>query len=93
MLAPRAYFVGRLSMGVARVVPVEVHVQVLLEVQVLVPEELREVPVQKPLHVIRTGRDLEERYVLRHFDVRADLRERLRKSSQRPQQLPSFARR
>ena len=66
-----------MSMRVARVIPVEVHVEILLECEFVVPKELREVPVNEALDVVGTRLDAEQfiRWVLRHGGAPDQLRE------------------
>src|SRR5207249_78998 len=59
LCAPAAHFFTGMSMRVARVIPVEVHVEILLECEFVVPKELREVPVNEALDVVGTRLDAE----------------------------------
>src|SRR5438093_13698539 len=62
--APIGDLVQRLSLRILRAIPVEVDVYVFFEVKVVVPVQLREVPVDKALHVLPTRFDTKYRHVL-----------------------------
>src|SRR6185369_9473905 len=67
--APRPDLLLGVAVRVARVVPVEVHVLVLLELEGVVPEELGHVPVDQPLDVVAPLRDAEQLDVGRDHDL------------------------
>ena len=79
-------------MRVARVVPVEVDVVVLLEAECWIPEQLEEVPVKEPLHVLWPGLDSQVGNVLGHLDGHFQLGESLPELRQRPQGIPCLLR-
>src|SRR6266850_6840144 len=86
---PRAYLGLGLAVRVLRPVPVEVDVEVLLERITVVPEELREVPVDEALHVVAAALDAKSRNVF-DIDRRLQCREVARELGQRPHRLPGL---
>src|SRR5256885_15587490 len=59
----------RLAMRILRSVPVEVDMNILFKVELLVPEQLGEVPVDQTLNVLSAGLDAKQRNVFFDFDL------------------------
>src|SRR5256886_5479294 len=70
--APTLDLGHRLAMCISGSVPVEVDMNVLFKVELLVPEQLGEVPVDQTLNVLPAGLDAKQRDVLFDFDLRSE---------------------